>query len=82
MLVSYFRITMYIPIEDADSMADSLVTNSKSVQPILRVLGNIEFAGAVGTYKAVTEISTGRLQRLPGLQVGCREYRLLSARQG
>jgi hypothetical protein len=58
-LNTFFRITIYIPIEDASHAADSLIVTSESVQPILRVLGTYELAGAVGTYKAVAEISTG-----------------------
>jgi hypothetical protein len=64
MLHTYLRLVVYIPIGDADDQdagntAASRLMESRSVRSVLRVLQNTGYAGAVGNYKAVAEISAG-----------------------
>lgn len=57
MLQEFVRLAVYVPVDEG-SQHESLTAVS-AVREILRTLGEVDFAGSVGTYKAVAEISSG-----------------------
>lgn len=59
MLQTFFRLAVYIPIPEADDRSGSDVVSADAVQIILRIFRECDFAGRVGTYDAVAEISMG-----------------------
>ena len=64
MLHTFLRLAVYIPVEDADDQdakftEASWLMESGSVRTILRILQNTGYAGTIGTYKTVAEISAG-----------------------
>jgi hypothetical protein len=64
MLRTFLRLAVYIPVEDADGQdanftEASWFMESGSVRSILRILRNTGYAGTVGSYEAVAEISPG-----------------------
>ena len=59
MLKEFLRLAVYIPIGEADDGPGPVVASAAAVQEILRVLRAFDFAGSVGTYQAVAEISAG-----------------------
>jgi hypothetical protein len=59
MLKEFLRLAVYVPIDDASDLSGPAVAAATSVQEIMRVFREFDFAGSVGTYKAVAEISSG-----------------------
>ena len=59
MFQDFLRLAIYVPIDEADDGPNLAVASAAPVQEILRVFREFEFAGRVGTYKAVVEISGG-----------------------
>lgn len=59
MLQTFFRLTVYTPIPETDDLSGSDVVSTDAVQIILRIFRECDFAGRVGTYDAVAEISRG-----------------------
>lgn len=59
MLQEFLRLTVYVPVDEASTASGPAVASASAVQEILRVFSGFDFAGSVGTYKAVAEISSG-----------------------
>jgi hypothetical protein len=59
MLQRFFRVAVYTPISEADDRSSSDVFSTNAVQALLRIFRKYDFAGNVGTYNAVAEISRG-----------------------
>jgi hypothetical protein len=59
MLQEFLRLAVYVPIAEADDGPGLVVASAVAVQEILRVFREFDFAGSVGTYQAVAEISAG-----------------------
>jgi hypothetical protein len=59
MFQTFSRLTIYLPISETDDLSDSSVATAGSVQAILQIFRGHDFAGSVGTYNAVAEISKG-----------------------
>jgi hypothetical protein len=59
MLREFLRLTVYVPVDEASAGSGLAATSATAVREILRVLSEFDFAGSVGTYKAVAEISCG-----------------------
>jgi hypothetical protein len=57
MLQEFVRLAVYVPV-DAGTQ-DAGLTAVSAVQEILRTFRDFDFAGSVGTYKGVAEISSG-----------------------
>ena len=57
MLQEFVRLAVYVPVDDGTQ--DAGLTAVSAVQEILRTFRAFDFAGSVGTYKAVAEISSG-----------------------
>ncbi|HYX59759.1 MAG TPA: hypothetical protein VE888_12200 [Streptosporangiaceae bacterium] len=57
MLQEFVRLAVYVPVDEGTQDAD--LTAVPAVQEILRTFRDFDFAGSVGTYKAVAEISSG-----------------------
>ena len=57
MLQEFVRLAVYVPVDEGTQDAD--LTAVSAVQEILRTFRDFDFAGSVGTYKAVAEISSG-----------------------
>jgi hypothetical protein len=57
MLQEFVRLAVYVPVDEGSQDAD--LTAVSAVQEILRTFGEFDFAGSVGTYRAVAEISSG-----------------------
>jgi hypothetical protein len=59
MLREFLRLAVYVPVDEASAGSGLAVASAIAVQEILRVFSEFEFAGSVGTYRAVAEISSG-----------------------
>lgn len=59
MLQKYLRIIVYVPIEEDALGSAADIASASQVQAILGVFRTFEFAGMVGTYKMVAELSDG-----------------------
>jgi hypothetical protein len=57
MLQEFVRLAVYVPVDEGSQDAD--LTAVSAVQEILRTFRGFDFAGSVGTYRAVAEISSG-----------------------
>jgi hypothetical protein len=57
MLQEFVRLAVYVPVDEGGQ--DAGLTAVSAVQEILRTFREFDFAGSVGTYKAVAEISSG-----------------------
>ena len=57
MLQEFVRLAVYVPVDEGTP--DAGLTAVSAVQEILRTFRDFDFAGSVGTYKAVAEISSG-----------------------
>jgi hypothetical protein len=59
MLQDFFRLAIYIPITETDDRSNPDVASTDAVQVILEIFRGCNFAGRVGAYDAVAEISRG-----------------------
>ena len=59
MFQKFFRLAVHIPIPATNDLSDSDVISANAVQTLLQIFREHDFAGNVGTYNAVTEISRG-----------------------
>jgi len=59
MLQEFLRLAIYVPIDEASEGPGLTVASAAAVQEIMRVLREFDFAGSVGTYRAVAQISGG-----------------------
>jgi hypothetical protein len=66
MLQKFFRLAVYVPISATSNFADSDITLIDEVQALLRIFREHDFAGSVGAYNAVAEISRGAETFVPG----------------
>jgi hypothetical protein len=57
MLQEFVRLAVYVPVDEG-SQHESLTAVS-AVREVLRTFREFDFAGSVGTYRAVAEISSG-----------------------
>jgi len=57
MLQEFVRLAVYVPVDEGTQ--DAGLTAVSAVQEILRTFRDFDFAGSVGTYKGVAEISSG-----------------------
>ena len=57
MLQEFVRLAVYVPVDEGSQDAD--LTAVSAVQEILRTFREFDFAGSVGAYRAVAEISSG-----------------------
>jgi hypothetical protein len=65
MFEEFLRLVVYVPIDEASGGSGLATASVTSVQEIMRVLLEFDFAGSVGTYKAVAEISSGAETFMP-----------------
>lgn len=65
MLKEFVRLTIYVPASEPSGEAAPDMTTASSVQAALRVLSRFAFAGNVGTYQDVVEISAGTETYVP-----------------
>jgi hypothetical protein len=61
----YVRLAVYVPIDENDASQSSRIAYADAVEAILDVLRMFEFAGMVGTYKMVAELSGGAETFIP-----------------
>ena len=59
MLQEFLRLAIYVPIDEASEGPGLTVASAAAVQETMRVLREFDFAGSVGTYRAVAQISGG-----------------------
>jgi len=57
MLQEFVRLAVYVPVDEGSQDAD--LTAVSAVQEILRTFREFDFAGSVGAYRGVAEISSG-----------------------
>jgi hypothetical protein len=57
MLQEFVRLAVYVPVDEGTQ--DAGLTAVSAVQEILRTFRECDFAGSVGAYRAVAEISSG-----------------------
>ncbi|HEY3649098.1 MAG TPA: hypothetical protein VGL33_14075 [Streptosporangiaceae bacterium] len=57
MFQEFVRLAVYVPVDEGGQ--DAGLTAASAVQEILRTFREFDFAGSVGSYKAVAEISSG-----------------------
>ena len=57
MLQEFVRLAVYVPVDEGTQ--DAGLTAVAAVQEILRTFRECDFAGSVGAYRAVAEISSG-----------------------
>jgi hypothetical protein len=57
MLQEFVRLAVYVPVDEGSQ--HEALTAVSAVREILRTFREFDFAGGVGTYKAVAEISSG-----------------------
>jgi hypothetical protein len=57
MLQEFVRLAVYVPVDEGTP--DAGLTAVSAVQEILRTFREFDFAGSVGAYKAVAELSSG-----------------------
>lgn len=65
MFEEFLRLAVYVPIDGASGDSTLAAASEASVQEIMHVLREFDFAGSVGTYKAVAEISSGAETFMP-----------------
>ena len=58
MLQEFLRLAVYVPVDEAGQGADLAAVSAAAVRKILRTFRDFGFAGSVGTYQAVVEISS------------------------
>jgi hypothetical protein len=58
MLQEFLRLAVYVPVDEAGQGADLAAVSAAAVREILRTFRDFGFAGSVGTYQAVVEISS------------------------
>lgn len=56
MLQEFVRLAVYVPVDEGSQ--DAGLTAASAVQEILRTFREFDFAGSVGSYQAVVEISS------------------------
>jgi hypothetical protein len=56
MLQEFVRLAVYVPVDEGSQ--DASLTAASAVQEILRTFREFDFAGSVGSYQAVVEISS------------------------
>jgi hypothetical protein len=59
MLQVFYRLAVYVPIPEIDERACRDIVSTNAVQALLQILRKYDFAGNVGTYNGVAEISWG-----------------------
>jgi hypothetical protein len=59
MLREFLRLAVYLPVDEASQGSGLTVASDPAVQEIMRVIRTFDFAGSVGTYRAVAQISGG-----------------------
>jgi hypothetical protein len=59
MLREFLRLAVYVPVDEATGGPGVAVASAAAVQEIMRVVREFDFAGSVGTYRAVAQISGG-----------------------
>src|SRR5258707_15721153 len=59
MLQEFLRLAVYVPISEASDGPGLTLASAAAVQEIMRVFREFDFAGRVGTYRAVAQISGG-----------------------
>jgi hypothetical protein len=57
MLQEFLRLAVYVPVDEASDGPGPAVASAAAVQEIMRVFRVFDFAGSVGTYRAVAQIS-------------------------
>jgi hypothetical protein len=57
MLQEFLRLAVYLPVDEASQGSGLTVASDPAVQEIMRVIRAFDFAGSVGTYRAVAQIS-------------------------
>jgi hypothetical protein len=57
MLQEFLRLAVYLPVDEASQGSGLAVASAPAVQEIMRVIREFDFAGSVGTYRAVAQIS-------------------------
>jgi hypothetical protein len=78
MLREFLRLAVYLPVDEASQGSGLTVASDPAVQEIMRVIRAFDFAGSVGTYRAVAQISGcadtfTRSSKWTGSRSGCRE---------
>jgi|1186.fasta_scaffold10958_3 hypothetical protein len=53
----FLRLAVYLPVDEASQGSGLAVASDPAVQEIMRVIRGFGFAGSVGTYRAVAQIS-------------------------
>jgi hypothetical protein len=59
MLQEFLRLAVYVPIDEASDGPGLTLASAATVQEIMRVFREFDFAGRVGTYRVVAQISGG-----------------------
>jgi hypothetical protein len=57
MLQEFLRLAVYLPVDEASQGSGLAVASDPAVQEFMRVIRGFDFAGSVGTYRAVAQIS-------------------------
>jgi hypothetical protein len=57
MLQEFLRLAVYLPVDEASQGSGLTAASDPAVQEIMRVIREFDFAGSVGTYRAVAQIS-------------------------
>jgi hypothetical protein len=57
MLQKFHRLAIYVPLSNVDLAADTDIISANALQEMLQTFRKYAFAGKVGTYNNVTEIS-------------------------
>ena len=57
MLQEFVRLAVYVPVDEGSQ--DEGLTAASAVREVLRAFREFDFAGSVGAYQAVAEISSG-----------------------
>jgi hypothetical protein len=65
LLQEYIRLAVYVPIEESDAGKSSRIAYADPVQAVLDAFRMFEFAGMVGTYRMVAELSGGAETFMP-----------------
>jgi hypothetical protein len=76
----FLRLAVYVPVDEASIGPGTTVASAAAVQEIMRVLRAFDFAGSVGTYRTVAQISgcadtftPTRWSKWTAFPCGCRE---------
>jgi hypothetical protein len=57
MLQEFLRLAVYLPVDEARQGSGLTVASDPAVREIMRIIREFDFAGSVGTYRAVAQIS-------------------------